>query len=173
MENLKEIERAALAYSIARNALSEQVNALHGEIEQIKRSKLGALRRAVERAAERQTELHDLVSHNRALFDKPKTRILHGVKVGYMKQPGVIEIADEAATLERLKKMFESDPATLQLLIKVTEKPIKDALAELSGDKLRKLGVRITDDSDKVVIKPADSEVDKVVDALLKGVVEE
>jgi hypothetical protein len=95
--------------------------------------------------------------------------MLHGVKVGYQKQPGAIEIADEADTIERIRKMFADNKNMLRQLIKTTEKPIKDALSGLSGEKLQKLGVKVTEDTDKVIIKPADSEVDKIVDALLKG----
>lgn len=173
MATLNEIERAAQAYADARSTLTAHVQELNNEIELAKRGRLAAIRRAVARAADKQSELSALIADNRALFDKPKTRVLHGVKVGYQKQPGAIEIADETATLERIKKMFAEDREMLEQLIKTTEKPIKDALGELSGDKLKKLGVKVTDDTDKVIIKPADSEVDKIVDALLKGATEE
>lgn len=173
MATLNDIERATQAYAEARGTLAAHVQDLNSEIEQAKRSKLAAIRRAVARAAEKQAELNALLVDNRALFNKPKTRVLHGVKVGFQKQPGVIEIADEAATLARIKKMFSDDQEMLDLLIKTTEKPIKDALGELPGEKLKKLGVKVTDDTDKVIIKPADSEVDKIVNALLAGVTEE
>lgn len=172
MSTLQEIERAALAYADARTLLASHVQTLNDEIEKAKRTRISLIRRAVARAAEKQADLQALIADSRALFAKPKTRVLHGVKVGYAKQPGALEIADEEATLARIKKLFADDEDMLQQLIKTTEKPIKDALGELSGEKLKKLGVTVTNDTEKVVIKPADSEVDKIVDALLKGATE-
>ena len=69
--------------------------------------------------------------------------------------------------------MFADDQDALALLIKTTEKPIKDGLSALPADKLKKLGVKVTDDTNKIVIKPVDSEVDKIVDALLGDAEEE
>lgn len=166
---MEKIERATSNFAEARTALAELIAAVQSEIEAAKRINLPAIRKAVARAAERKQALTELLNDSRALFEKPKTRVLHGVKVGFQKQPGAIEIADEEATLARIKKMFGDQEDVLAQLIKTTEKPIKDALGELSGDQLKKLGVKVTDDTDKVVIKPADSEVDKIVDALLKG----
>jgi phage host-nuclease inhibitor protein Gam len=166
---MEKIERATSNFAEARTALADLIMSLQNEIEAAKRINLPAIRKAVARAAERKQVLTELLNDNRPLFEKPKTRVLHGVKVGFQKQPGSIEIADEEATLARIKKMFGDQEDMLAQLIKTTEKPIKDALGELSGDQLKKLGVKVTDDTDKVVIKPADSEVDKIVDALLKG----
>lgn len=166
---MEKIERATSNFAEARTALADLITSLQNEIEAAKRINLPAIRKAVARAAERKQVLTELLNDNRDLFEKPKTRVLHGVKVGFQKQPGSIDIADEAATLARIKKMFGDQEDMLAQLIKTTEKPIKDALGELSGDQLKKLGVKVTDDTDKVVIKPADSEVDKIVDALLKG----
>jgi len=170
---MNEIERAAEAFSKARSTLTEQVAALTAEIDAAKRARMRAIRAAVARAAEKRDELEQLVTDGRELFAKPKTRTLHGIQVGYKKQPGGLEIPDEAATLARIKKMFADDDAALQLLVRTKETPVKDALADLSGDQLKKLGVKVINDSDKVVIKAVDGEVDKVVDALLKGAGEE
>jgi hypothetical protein len=169
MQPMEQIERASGSFAEARTKLAELIAQLNDEIEAAKRINLPAIRKAVARAAEKQAALVELLKENPDLFKKPKTRVLHGVKVGFQKQPGAIEIADEAATLVRIKRMFDGQGSMLSLLIKTTEKPVKDALGELSGDQLKKLGVKVTDDTDKVIIKPADSEVDKVVDALLKG----
>jgi arsenate reductase-like glutaredoxin family protein len=170
---MKEIERATLAFAEARAALASQIMELNAELEHVKRTRLAVIRRAVAKAADKHAELNVLLTDNPNLFQKPKTRTLHGVKVGYQKQPGAIEIADEADTIDRIKKMFADNKNMLRQLIKTTEKPVKDALSGLSGEKLQKLGVTVTNDVDKVVIKPADSEVDKIVDALLKGATEE
>jgi phage host-nuclease inhibitor protein Gam len=168
-----EIEKATQAYAETRASLVALVTELNDEINMAKRGKVSAIRRAVNRTAEKHDALMAMLKDNQVLFAKPKTRVLHGVKVGFKKQPGAIEIADEAATLARIKKMFDEDAATLALLIKTTEKPVKDALGNLSGDQLKKLGVKVTSDTDKAIINPVDSEVDKIVDALLAGATED
>jgi len=48
----------------------------------------------------------------------------------------------------------------------------KAALANISVADLKRIGCTITDDIDAVLIKPTDSEVDKLVMALLKEEVE-
>ncbi len=54
------------------------------------------------------------------------------------------------------------------MLIATSERPAKEALANLTAAELKKLGISVTDGGDAVFIKPADSAVDKMVDALLK-----
>ncbi|MDF1486722.1 hypothetical protein PY257_16355, partial [Ramlibacter sp. H39-3-26] len=51
---------------------------------------------------------------------------------------------------------------------KTTQRPVKDALAQLPAADLKKLGISITDAEDEVIVRAVDSEVDKLVDALLK-----
>jgi hypothetical protein len=173
MITLQEIEKAAQIYAEARTSLTALVTELNDKINEEKRIRLRAIKRAVAQAGEKHDLLMVMIKDSRELFAKPKSRVLHGLKVGYKKQPGAIEIADEAATVARLKKMYEDDAAALALLIKTTETPIKDALGELSGDKLKKLGVKVTNDTDKAFIKETDGAIDKIVDALLKGATEE
>ena len=46
------------------------------------------------------------------------------------------------------------------VLVATTERPAKDALAQLTAAELKKLGISVTDGGDAVFIKPADSAVD-------------
>jgi hypothetical protein len=70
----------------------------------------------------------------------------------------------------RIKKHL---PEQADVLIKLKETPVKDALAQLSAAELKKLGVTVSEAGDQVVVKPVDSEVDKMVDALMKEAGEE
>ena len=45
----------------------------------------------------------------------------------------------------------------------------KEALAQLSAAELKKIGVTLSEAGDQTVVRPVDSEVDKMVDALLKA----
>jgi hypothetical protein len=172
MQTMNDIEQAAKRYAEARSVLTSLVNELNDEISAAKKARLAGIKVAVARAAERHDALYSLIDGRRSLFEKPKSRVLHGLKVGFKKKPGAIDIADEESTLRRIKKMFSNDEQMLSLLIKTREKPSKEALGELSADQLKKLGVAVANDSDVAFIKPIDSDVDKIVDALMDDATE-
>jgi phage host-nuclease inhibitor protein Gam len=160
---MADIESAARVFAGARAELLERGSALRDEIEAAKRRRLQGLKNSIERCAAAHAELHALIKASPALFDKPKTRILHNIRVGWFKQRGKLEIADEQALVDALRKMFGDEA---DAYIKTTEKPIRDALSNLPAKDLAKLGVKLSDDVDAVMIKPADDAVDKLVDAL-------
>lgn len=98
------------------------------------------------------------------LFEKPKTRTLHGVRLGWMKQRGKLEWDDDRALIDALRKLLGEEA---EGLIRRTEKPIAARLQDLPARDLRRLGVRVADDTDVVVIKTADDALDKLIDALI------
>ena len=100
------------------------------------------------------------------LFMKPKTRTFYGVKVGYGKQKGKTVVKDEAKTIKRIRSLFSKKQA--DALINTTEKVVKAAIGRLTGAEIKKIGVRVEDDTDIVVIKPTGGDVDKLIAALLE-----
>ena len=82
----------------------------------------------------------------------------------YLRQ---VTFADEAATINRIRQQLPT--AQAELLIKRTEKVHKPGVYDLTAADLKRLGITIDADSDEVVIKPIDGEIDKLVDALLKA----
>ena len=108
--------------------------------------------------------LHASVEASADLFQKPKSRLLHGIRLGFAKAKGKLVIDDEATVVRLIRRHL---PNRFADLVKVTEKPLKDPLSRLTGDELKKLGVRVESDTDEAFVKPADSEIDKLVDALL------
>uniref|UniRef100_UPI00248EC44C hypothetical protein n=1 Tax=Thalassobaculum salexigens TaxID=455360 RepID=UPI00248EC44C len=64
-------------------------------------------------------------------------------------------------------------PEQTESLIKVTETPVKSALANLPTADLKRIGVTVTQTGDQVYIAPTDSEIDKLVDALVKEAAED
>lgn len=165
MATLGEIEELAKAFAAARSELSDKVGAVERLVERIKRRRIAGIKSAVARAAEAQDRLHAAIDSAPELFQKPKSLVLHGVRVGYQKQRGQLTIEDETQTVRLIRKYF---PAEFDRLVKVSEKPLKPALNQLSAAELRRLGVTVEADTEAVLIKPTDSEVDKLVDALLK-----
>ena len=70
----------------------------------------------------------------------------------------------ERKVVARIEQLF---PDQVKTLCHVTVTPVKAALRELSAGDLARLGVRVVDSDDEVVIKPADGDIDKLVAALL------
>lgn len=165
MPTLIEIDKLTKAFSEARQILADRVRGLEDEIQAIKRKRLPTIKTSVNAVMIRQAELKAALDESKALFMKPKTIILHGIKVGYQKAKGKISWADDAQVVRLIKKHL---PDQADVLIKVTEKPIKDALINLPAADLKKIGVTVADTGDQTVIKSTDGEIDKFVDALLK-----
>ncbi len=170
MASIADIEEKAKAYSKRRATLVQRVLLLNLAIDQLKRKHIPDIKDAVNVTAAAQSELNALLAESPDLFVKPRTVIFHGVKVGYQKQKGKIEIADEEKTILLIRKHL-GDQA--DLLIAIKETVSKDALANIPVSDLKRIGCNVVADTDAVVIKPTDSEVDKLVTALLKDATDE
>lgn len=160
---IEEIERLTKVFAGARDELAERANALRDEQEAIKRRRLQGIKNSLDRVLAAREELHAAIKANPELFEKPKTRILHSIRVGWMKQRGKLTIANEAACVAALRKLFGDEA---DAYIKKTEKPIVAALQNLPGSDLKKIGASITKDVDAVLVKPVDDAIDKLIDAL-------
>jgi phage host-nuclease inhibitor protein Gam len=169
MTQLTDIEKRAKAFADARAEVSSIVTVLNDGIDALKRDNMPALKRCIAKVAERHDNLRALIDANPQLFTKPKTVVFHGVKVGFAKGKGGISFDDEAQVVKLIKKHL---PDQAEVLIITKEKPARDALAQLSAADLKKIGCTVVNTGDQVVIKPADSEVDKLVDTLIKGATE-
>lgn len=168
---LAEIERRTKTYADARARLAHEVQSLNDSIEALKRGALPAIKKAVAVAACRETELKFCIETAPHLFEKPRTQIFHGIKVGFRKGTGGIDWEDDEKVVALIRKHFPK--AQADLLIKTKEKPIAKALADLDVAELKRIGCTVEDTGDVVYVKPTDSEVDKVVNALLKDAVEQ
>ena len=169
MTTLTDIEARAKTYAAAREKLTNFVAELNTAIAALKKDHLPAIKRALARAAEEQAELQALIAGAPELFTKPRTKILHGVKVGYVKAKGTLQVADEARTVALIRRHF---PDQAETLIRTTETPHKPGLLQLNVADLKRLGCTVTETGDEIVIKAVDSEVDKMVEALLKDAVD-
>jgi anion-transporting ArsA/GET3 family ATPase len=165
MEDFAEIEKFAKDYATNLNALRTLLDNLNTEVEAITKRKMSGIRIAVIKVKEAKEILREAIDSVRSLFAKPKTRIMHGVKIGLAKGRGKIKWDDKDQVIKLIRKHF---PEQAEILIKTEEEPVRDALNNLSTADLRKLGIIVSDSDDKVVIKSVDSNVDKMVAALLK-----
>lgn len=170
MNPLSPIEARAKFYADARAAVSTIVTELNDGIEALKRSRMKDLKRCINAAAEQQDKLKALIEERPDLFVKPRTVVMHGIKLGYAKGKGSVEFDDAERVADRVAKHFGEQ---FDVLIATKHTPVKAALCQLSAADLKKLGVTVEGTDDVVVIKPTDSAVDKLVTALLRAATDE
>lgn len=163
MEN---VELATKAYADARATLNDMVDLINCQVENIYRHNAKNLKKLVGTVVEREAKLKALIEAHPDLFERPRTQVFHGIKVGYRKGKGGMDWEDEEQVLKLIKKHF---PEMEDVLIKTLEEPNKSALAELPASDLKRLGITMEDTGDQVTVKPTDSAVDKAVKALLKS----
>jgi hypothetical protein len=162
---LTEIETLAQAYAESYRELEGAVQALEDGVRTIKRKLLPTIRRLAEESASRKGALLGAVSAAPALFEKPRTQVLAGVKVGLQKRRGQVVIEDEAATIRRIRELLPKDQA--ELVIRVRESVHKPAVYDLTGGDLKRLGIKIDADTDEAIAKIAGEDIERMVDALL------
>ena len=159
------IDPMVKSYAEKREDLCSIITLLNAQIEALKSAALPDIKRAVAKAAEKQSVLSAAIDSARHLFIKPRTIILHGIKLGFRKGTGGIDWEDDAQVCYLIAKHFPK--AQADLLIKTTKKPIAKALEALDVADLKKIGCTIEDTGDVIVIAAVDSDVDKIVKALL------
>lgn len=164
--SIETIEALARQHAVARTLLTERVKACRDEMNAIKTRKLPGIKSAVAGLQETHSALHEAIDAERGLFDKPKTRVLHGIKCGLQKAKGKLSFANAEGVIKLIKKHF-TDQA--EVLINTKETLVKKALQNLPAVDLKKIGCTISDTSDEVFIASTDGEIDKLVDALLNG----
>lgn len=164
------IQAATKRFADKRQALEDLVNTVNCKIEAVYRKNTRALKIAVAQVAEQQAALEALIEASPELFEKPKSLIFHGIKIGFRKGAGGLNWEDDVQVVNLIKKHF---PKLADVLIHIEETPIKKALSELPVSDLKRLGVTVEDTGDMVMVKAVDSAVDKAVKQLLKNATEE
>ena len=164
-QGLARVEELTEVYSSHRQHLADKVALLEKDLRTAKMRHLAGIKSAVALVKDAEAELRTALDDNKGEFEKPRSRTFFGIKVGWRKLVGSITWSDTAKVIALIKKHF---PEQQEVLIKTAEVPVADALAQLSGADLKRLGCTVEEDTDAQVLKATDSDIDKVVDALLK-----
>lgn len=164
MSQFNTLEPKIKAYADARATVSEIVKDLTEAIDALNRDALPGLKRAMTRATEKHDALLAQIAASPDLFKKPKSMNVHGVKCGFKKGVGGIQFSDAATVVALIKKKL---PDQVDALIKTKEAPIKDALAQLPVDQLKRIGCTVVSTGEMVYAQTTDSAIDKLVDKLL------
>jgi hypothetical protein len=163
---LEQIAKATRHFADTRRELAALVDATNRRMRLIYEDNLAHIRKLLERANNSRTALEALITAAPELFVRPRTIVVHGVKIGLRKGKGGIEWGDEEQVLRFIKKLF---PAQAAVLIRTTEQPVKNALAELPAADLKRLGVTVEETGDVPVIQFADTAADKLIKAFFKS----
>ena len=165
MATLGEIEQLTKGYAKEREGLITIMGELQQQTEDLKRRYLIRIKRIAAGIKDRESNLKAAIEESPEHFQKPKTIIIHGIKIGFQKQKGKIEWDNNDLVVKLIKKYY---PEAWETYVKVSETPKKKALADLSVAELKKIGVEATESGEAVVIKDTTSDIEKLVNALLK-----
>ena len=171
MTLLADIHKHAAALSATRDCLTGMMRTLEAELQTVKTGSLPEIRRVARKITKQHIELQDLIKANPALFDKPRTHVVDGLKFGMQKKVGKLEWDCDAKVCSRINALTiagDLTPEQCGMLITRTEKPVAKALEKLDGKLLKRLGITVTADTDEPLIKSVDGEVEKAVNAIIK-----
>lgn len=162
---LSDIEKAARDFSAKSKTLRNYHEQLNSEVDAIKSKYLEDIKAASIEAGKSYQMLLTLINDASDLFKDKKSMTVSGVKFGYQKKKGKLEIINEDATIAKLKELY-GDNASLYINTKMSV--VKKALDSLPASDLKKLGVNIVQDSDVAFVKLTDDEVQKLIEAMVK-----
>ena len=166
-----DLQKRAAALSATRDILAGYIRTLEANIQTVKTGSLLEIQKVARQVTKQHLELQELINANPALFVKPRTHVVDGLKYGLQKKPGRLEWADDHQVVQRIYKLCADDtisPEQADLLIARTEKPVAKALEKLDAKLLKRLGVTVAADCDEPLIKSVDGEVEKAINAVIK-----
>ena len=158
------IEDKARLLRRQRNLIGRQLAALNEEIAEARGRHLEVLRDLAAAARQTTDELLAECEARDDLFADQRSITLHQLKFGFRKQRDRLEWGDDAQVVLRIKQVFEDE---IGVLVRVTEKPHRAALAKLDAADLARIGVRVVELGDEVFVSDVASDVDKAVDKLI------
>lgn len=159
-----DLEGLTRSYAAAHDVLAQRMDRLEAEVGKVKRRYLRGIKSAAEAAAARKQALFDYVRDHLDEFERPKTRTLHGVKVGLVKGRKKLVCENKEFTIAAIKQRH---PGLVGVLLKTTTRLLISGLKKLDAEQLVALGVVILDPGDRVVVRHVDGEVEKLVDTYL------
>jgi len=167
MATLGEVEKLTKEFADAWDKMGDTLRDLDDKAQALNRQYLPGLKTQERILEEKRDKLSAALEASPELFKKPRSIVIHGIKVGLQKGKGELSWSKKAAAkIVELIKKHHLDRA--DVFIRTTEEPNKDTLKILPGADLMKLGVRVGGIDDEVVIKPVESQIEKLMKHWLK-----
>lgn len=171
MSTLEQLTHKAKLLSDSRDELRVELLLLDTELRAAKNARLKRLQQLTRAVIRHQAELTSQINANAKLFTKPRTQIVEGIKFGLQKQPGTISWDDGEKVLNRFDDLFskgEINRAQYEVCIETKYTLMAKGIEQLDAKLLKKLGITVSADTDKVLIKSVDSDVEKMLNACIK-----
>jgi hypothetical protein len=161
------LDSAALRYRQARDRIAALLVDYQAAVARVREPHLPALREALTALNAAEQILRDAVEASPpTLWQRVRTRIIHGIKLGWQKSRGRVEWDDEQKVIERIRRLLPA--AQAELLIRPGKESVhRPGVYDLTAADLRRLGIRITDDCDAVVIRDQQGDINRLVDSML------
>lgn len=161
-----DIEAAAVLFASARKRIAEAVGALNAELEAAQARHHASVRAAALAGADAFDRLSARIQSRPDLFENPRTVVVNGIKIGMQKGKGAIKFDDEDKAMARIRRQL---PDQAENLIGCRFFIVKSAAALLPAADLKRIGGQIVGAEDQVLIKPLDTETDRLVAAAIKA----
>lgn len=161
-----DIEIAAIELAAARKRIAEAVGALNAELEAARARHHASVRAAALAGADAFDRLASRIQSRPDLFENPRTVVVDGIKLGMQKGKGAIAFDDEDKAMARIRRQL---PDQAENLIGCRFFIVKSAVALLSAADLKRIGGQIVGAEDQVLIKPLDTETDRLIAAAIKA----
>lgn len=167
---INEIRAAAQRLADAHRESVSRATALENELNAAVSPIYAAHRIGLDAAAEEESAakaiLQELIDGAPQLFSRPRSILVDGVKSGYRKAEDELDWDDATMVINRIRALPElADMAPV--LIRTEESINVAALSELSATLRKRIGVRLIEGIDKSFIAFADTDVEKLVKAIL------
>ena len=153
------------AYRDARSAVSDRVRLLKKREFKYTHRLIPGLKKRIAAQAQARNAISSYLADHPEQFDKPRTRTLGGIRVGWRKMPGVVVIPDPKRTVDLIRKKLSKDQQKALLVVRTTI--TKAALRSLSTAELASVGVSIVSVADRPVITQPGDGIDKMAAAFL------
>jgi|ERR1035437_2294297 hypothetical protein len=165
---INQMEPLCAAYDCECVELDIRIAQLEADLEVVKQKHLPGLKKQAAALAAREAELYNAVENAPDMFERPKTLVIAGTKIGFSNSIGSVVVDDEAQTVKLVEKHFGD---RFDELVKTERTPRKDALRTLAEKDLAKLGCRIEGCGPVVIVKRVSGDVEKLINKLIEKLV--
>lgn len=160
------IELTAKRLADAKRVLESELQRADQKLAKVREECGERLKAAALAVSSQEAELRDLARRAPALFQKPQSVEFDGVRVGWRKGKGRLELPAADVLIKRINAQLTLKQKQSVLKVKITV--LKGPLAKLSGEILKKLGVNLTAAAQEPFVSYPKSATEKLVDWWLK-----
>ena len=166
MHNQTQQDQLVKAYSQAITQLTQRLDDLEKAREQLTNRRMPGISTAAAHAMQAKAALLAEITSNADQFNKPRSRTQHSVKYGMQAQQNTLNIVSEDRTKQLIRQHL---PEQAEILIETKTTLNKSELKKLDDAALAAIGITVDKPGDIAFAKPAESNVNKLVEAVLKA----